>query len=155
MCSLSQSTVQLVDALEWCSELGVTHVSAFAFGVENFKRTAEEVDTIMQLAEEKLRYLAQVAHSSLLLHVLRAVPLWLLQKGNWSCFGWPACVSRGAQAGNCVVQDSDLIPRHQVRVNIMGQLDMLPPGVQAAAQEVVQASKQYQGLVLNICLAYS
>ena len=55
--------LQLVDALEWCSELGVSHISAFAFGVENFKRTAEEIETIMQLAEEKLRALAQVGFS--------------------------------------------------------------------------------------------
>ena len=55
--------LQLVDALEWCSELGVSHISAFAFGVENFKRTAEEIETIMQLAEEKLRALAQVLSS--------------------------------------------------------------------------------------------
>ena len=63
-CLLSNPDLQLVDALEWCTELGVSHVSAFAFGVENFKRTAEEIDTIMQLAEEKLRGLAQVSHGS-------------------------------------------------------------------------------------------
>ena len=59
------------------------------------------------------------------------------------------------QNPECGLQDSDLISRHRVRVNVVGQLDLLPPGVQAAAGEVVQASKQYHGVVLNICLAYS
>ena len=39
---------------------GHLHVSAFAFGVENFKRSQAEVDALMALAEEKLLHLAEV-----------------------------------------------------------------------------------------------
>uniref|UniRef100_A0A061SF59 Alkyl transferase n=2 Tax=Tetraselmis sp. GSL018 TaxID=582737 RepID=A0A061SF59_9CHLO len=45
---------RLVDALKWCLELGVKFVSVYAFSVENFKRSSEEVDDLMQLAVNKL-----------------------------------------------------------------------------------------------------
>ena len=53
------------------------------------------------------------------------------------------------------VQDGTLIAKHAVRVKVVGQLELLPPGVQQAAAEVMQASERYSGVTLNICLAYS
>ncbi len=49
-----------MDALEWCLELGITHASMYAFSIENFKRSPEEVATLMFLAEIKLRELLTV-----------------------------------------------------------------------------------------------
>ena len=46
--------LQLVDALDWCLDLGITTVSVYAFSVENFKRSRSEVDDLMALAEDKL-----------------------------------------------------------------------------------------------------
>lgn len=51
---------QLVDALEWCLDLGVTTVSVYAFSVDNFKRPAAEVATLMELARVKLREILTV-----------------------------------------------------------------------------------------------
>lgn len=39
--------------------LNVRCVSAYAFAIENFKRTPEEVDALMSLAEEKLLEICQ------------------------------------------------------------------------------------------------
>ena len=55
--------VQLLDALEWCSEVGVQCVSVYAFSVENFKRSPEEVNALMQLAEIKLQEMLKVSLS--------------------------------------------------------------------------------------------
>ena len=52
--------MQLLDALEWCLEMGVSCVSVFAFSIDNFKRPPQEVAMLMQLAEEKLEELLQV-----------------------------------------------------------------------------------------------
>ena len=49
-----------MDALEWCLDLGVTTVSVYAFSVDNFKRPAAEVATLMALAREKLREILTV-----------------------------------------------------------------------------------------------
>ncbi|KZT23921.1 Di-trans-poly-cis-decaprenylcistransferase [Neolentinus lepideus HHB14362 ss-1] len=50
--------------LEICLKLGVRCVTAYAFSIENFKRSPEEVGALMSLAEEKLQELCQ--HGGLL-----------------------------------------------------------------------------------------
>jgi ditrans,polycis-polyprenyl diphosphate synthase len=45
--------------LLWCFELGVTEVSVYAFSMDNFSRTQEEVDYLMDLAETKLETLCE------------------------------------------------------------------------------------------------
>ena len=46
-------STKLQQVLEWCLELGVAEVSVYAFSVDNFKRTKEEVGYLMKLAEYK------------------------------------------------------------------------------------------------------
>lgn len=48
---------KLKEALEWCLELGVEVVTVYAFSIENFKRSSDEVDTLMHLATEKFEEL--------------------------------------------------------------------------------------------------
>lgn len=43
--------------LQWCLDLNIFEVTVYAFSIENFKRTREEVDTLMDLAREKFRAL--------------------------------------------------------------------------------------------------
>lgn len=50
----SEGYSALLDCLQWCQELGVSFVSVYAFSIDNYKRTVEEVDTLMSLAEQKL-----------------------------------------------------------------------------------------------------
>uniref|UniRef100_A0A7S4JC90 Alkyl transferase n=1 Tax=Guillardia theta TaxID=55529 RepID=A0A7S4JC90_GUITH len=51
--------LQLKECLKWCLDLGIKVVTVYAFSLENFKRSAVEVETIMKLAEEKLNELAE------------------------------------------------------------------------------------------------
>lgn len=44
---------KLSETLQWCLEVGITEVTVYAFSIENFKRSKEEVDTLMGLAREK------------------------------------------------------------------------------------------------------
>lgn len=48
---------KLSETLQWCLELGVTEVTVYAFSIENFKRSKDEVDTLMNLAREKFHKL--------------------------------------------------------------------------------------------------
>ncbi|CAH1109958.1 unnamed protein product [Psylliodes chrysocephalus] len=48
---------KLAECLQWCRELGVKEVTVYAFSIENFKRSREEVDALMQLAREKFQRL--------------------------------------------------------------------------------------------------
>lgn len=44
---------KLVQILQWCIDVDIKEVTAYAFSIENFKRSKEEVDTLMELAKEK------------------------------------------------------------------------------------------------------
>ncbi|XP_071955958.1 dehydrodolichyl diphosphate synthase complex subunit DHDDS-like [Antedon mediterranea] len=48
---------KLAETLSWCSELGINEVTIYAFSIENFKRSKDEVDNIMDLAREKFHRL--------------------------------------------------------------------------------------------------
>ena len=48
---------KLTEVLQWSLDLGILEVSVFAFSIENFKRSQEEIDMLMNLAREKFRKL--------------------------------------------------------------------------------------------------
>jgi ditrans,polycis-polyprenyl diphosphate synthase len=48
---------KLAETLKWCLELGIPEVTVYAFSIENFKRSKEEVDGLMELAKEKFQRL--------------------------------------------------------------------------------------------------
>ena len=50
---------KLKDVLEWCLALGIPHVTVYAFSLDNFKRSKEEVDALLNLCEEKIDDLEQ------------------------------------------------------------------------------------------------
>ena len=53
---------KLEEVLRWCCELGVHGVTVYAFSIENFKRSPQEVDALMRLAEEGLREMSDETH---------------------------------------------------------------------------------------------
>ncbi|KAJ8931090.1 hypothetical protein NQ314_016040 [Rhamnusium bicolor] len=53
----SKGFEKLAECLQWCKEIGIKEVTVYAFSIENFKRSKDEVDTLMQLAKEKFQKL--------------------------------------------------------------------------------------------------
>lgn len=53
--SLIVSSCILYIFLQWCLDLGVPEVTVYAFSIENFKRTKEEVAALMELARDKFQ----------------------------------------------------------------------------------------------------
>lgn len=49
----------LMSMLRYCYELGVKYVTIYAFSIDNFKRCPEEVQSIMDLMQEKIEALIQ------------------------------------------------------------------------------------------------
>ena len=47
----------LTNVIAWCRDIGITEVTAYAFSIENFKRSKEEVDGLMKLACDKFEQL--------------------------------------------------------------------------------------------------
>lgn len=50
---------KLAETLQWCLELGVSEVTVYAFSIENFKRSKEEVDALINLARAKYKRLLE------------------------------------------------------------------------------------------------
>ncbi|XP_022119493.1 dehydrodolichyl diphosphate synthase complex subunit DHDDS [Pieris rapae] len=48
---------KLSETLKWCLDLGIPEVTVYAFSIENFKRSDEEVNALMDLAREKFQRL--------------------------------------------------------------------------------------------------
>ncbi|XP_067945902.1 dehydrodolichyl diphosphate synthase complex subunit DHDDS-like [Watersipora subatra] len=46
---------KLTETLEWCLDLGINEVTVYAFSIENFKRSADEVGGLMDLLRVKLQ----------------------------------------------------------------------------------------------------
>lgn len=46
---------KLEEVLNWCREVGIKHVTVYSFSTENFNRTREEVQALMQLFAEKFK----------------------------------------------------------------------------------------------------
>lgn len=48
---------KLAETLQWCLDLGIPEVTVYAFSIENFKRSQEEVDALMELSQQKFERL--------------------------------------------------------------------------------------------------
>lgn len=50
---------KLAETLDWCLQLGIKEVTVYAFSVDNFKRSKEEVEGLMELARQKFSQVLQ------------------------------------------------------------------------------------------------
>ena len=48
-----------LQTLDWCLQLGIHEVTVYAFSIENFNRSKDEVANLMDLAREKFADLIQ------------------------------------------------------------------------------------------------
>ncbi|XP_053988524.1 dehydrodolichyl diphosphate synthase complex subunit DHDDS [Hylaeus anthracinus] len=48
---------KFAETLQWCRDVGIKEVTFYAFSIENFKRKDEEVNGLLNLAEQKFRRL--------------------------------------------------------------------------------------------------
>ncbi|XP_078736505.1 dehydrodolichyl diphosphate synthase complex subunit DHDDS isoform X2 [Lampetra fluviatilis] len=55
----TQGFDKLAQTLRWCLDMDVREVTVYAFSIENFKRSQEEVDGLMELARQKFARLLQ------------------------------------------------------------------------------------------------
>ncbi len=85
-------------------------MTAFALSTDNLKRPKLELDTLMGLAREYFRVLAE----------------------------------RGGK-----------IDEHGVRINVIGNIEMLPQDVQDMMRHTMEVTKHNTSLKLNICICYS
>uniref|UniRef100_A0A0C9S8B4 Alkyl transferase n=1 Tax=Wollemia nobilis TaxID=56998 RepID=A0A0C9S8B4_9CONI len=100
----------LMHTLRNCYDLGIKYVSVYAFSIENFRRSKEEVDTLMNMMQEKLEAL---------------------------------------------IEKESMVNQYGIRVQILGDLSLLPERVRRAAERAMEFSKGNDRAVLNICAPYT
>ncbi|KAK6455461.1 cis-prenyltransferase [Scheffersomyces xylosifermentans] len=61
----------LVSVLDVCFRLGVEHVTVYAFSIENFNRSSEEVDTLFGLLRDRLKQMSEHEESYARLNKVR------------------------------------------------------------------------------------
>ena len=54
-----------------------------------------------------------------------------------------------------LLQEHDVLVRHGVQVRVIGDLSLAPPGVQAAAEAIMDATRHHDRAVLNLCFSYT
>jgi len=106
----SDGFIALRRMLEVCLKLNIRCVSVYAFSIENFKRSEEEVVALMKLAEEKLLELCQ---------------------------------------------HGDLLDEHGVRLNVVGNVKLLPQSVQRAVRKAEDMTRHNNRSIFNICMPYT
>ena len=93
---------------DWCLELGIKHLTLYAFSTENFKRDEAEKGYLFDLIKNKFAELARSEKT----HV------------------------------------------NKVRVRALGRVEMLPEDLQEEIRRTEAATQGYDGIYLNIALAY-
>jgi len=99
---------KLEEVVEWCHEIGIKVLTVFAFSTDNFKRSKEEVEHLMNMFEEDLKKLAE----------------------------------------------DERIHENEVRVRVIGKMDLLPEKVRKAAELVMEKTKGYDKYYFNIAIGY-
>lgn len=59
LCFVYHRFEKMSETLNWCMDLGIPEVTVYAFSIENFKRSKEEVDELMDLARQKFKRLLE------------------------------------------------------------------------------------------------
>jgi tritrans,polycis-undecaprenyl-diphosphate synthase [geranylgeranyl-diphosphate specific] len=99
---------KLGDVLEWCKETGIKILTVYAFSTENFHRSKNETNELMDLFAKNFHKL-------------------LSEKR---------------------------VHKNKIRVRVFGQLSLLPPHVQKAAQEAMESTQKYDSYFFNLAIGY-
>ncbi|XP_054636951.1 dehydrodolichyl diphosphate synthase complex subunit DHDDS isoform X1 [Dunckerocampus dactyliophorus] len=106
----TQGFNKLAETLRWCKHLNIQEVTVYAFSIENFKRTKDEVDGLMELARQKFERL---------------------------------------------LEERENLEKHGVCIRVLGDLNLLPLGLQQIIAKAVLTTRAHNKCFLNVCFAYT
>ena len=69
---------KLSEALNWCFKMNIKEVTVYAFSIENFKRSKDEVDQLFLLAREKFEKLLSEKYAKNETMCLGLIDVWFL-----------------------------------------------------------------------------
>ncbi|KAJ6663391.1 hypothetical protein lerEdw1_009470 [Lerista edwardsae] len=144
----SQGFAKLTETLQWCLNLGIREVTVYAFSIENFKRSKEEVDGLMELARQKFTRLLEEQQTL----AMYSPPQSLFKNKGAS----RVSEDHGLVSSVVVVVSArENLEKHGVCVRMLGDLTLLPLDIQELIAKIELATRRYNSCFLNICLAYT
>jgi undecaprenyl pyrophosphate synthase len=161
-------------------ELGIPYISVYAFSIENYKRSQEEVAALMKLSSAAFNKLLHVSEAVAAIQRHRAaaaaaaaatvIGVYLLfqvhRRMRRRLSTLPLVTAapdsiKGICACCCCwwycFQDKN-VQRWQAELRVVGDLSKAPAAVQAAAARMVQGLKEQERScvhVVNICFSYT
>lgn len=111
---------KLMEVLQWCLDIGVKEVTLYAFSIENYKRSQEEVTALMSLAitkivealDDEFVFLSPPLFQNCCLSLIST------QRRNW-------------------------FKKHNVVLRFVGDLELLPQKVREAVATAVQRFSEF------------
>lgn len=128
---------KLAETLQWCLDLGISEVTVYAFSIENFKRSQEEVDALMELSRQKFK---QLLSEKLVLLSENHVFVGELKAWGLICVWYSA---------------RDKLMEHGVCIRIIGNLSLLPQDIRKLIAQAMILTKDNNKTFLNVAFAYT
>ena len=116
--------------LGWCHDMGIQEVTVYAFSIENFKRSEEEVSGLLSLAREKFTKL--LAERLVVIALVSSIQSFPLTQSN-----------------------REKLTENGVCIRVLGDTAMLPRDLQKLLAETVLATASNHKAFLNVCFAYT
>lgn len=111
---------KLMEVLQWCLDIGVKEVTLYAFSIENFKRSQEEVTALMSLAITK---------------IVEALDDEFVFLSSQPLFCWGLAV--------IFIRYRNWFKKHHVVLRFVGDLELLPQKVREAVATAVQRFSEF------------
>lgn len=120
---------KLAETLQWCMDLGIPEVTVYAFSIENFKRTQDEVNDLMSLARNKFQRLLDeryLFYNHFFLRLYSFFPIF-----------------------------SDELMKHGICVRVIGNLSLIPKDMQQLIAKAMFMTRHNNKAFLNVAFAYT
>jgi ditrans,polycis-polyprenyl diphosphate synthase len=130
---------KLAETLQWCLDLGIPEVTVYAFSIENFKRSEEEVNALMELSRQKFKRLL-------------SEKLVLLSENRRTSHCWTIKIL-GLMCVCCFARDK--LMEHGVCIRVIGNLSLLPQDIQKLIAQAMILTKDNNKAILNVAFAYT
>uniref|UniRef100_A0A0R3S1D1 Alkyl transferase n=1 Tax=Elaeophora elaphi TaxID=1147741 RepID=A0A0R3S1D1_9BILA len=121
---------KLTKVMQWCREFGVKEVTVYALSLENFKRSATEIDDLLMLFDRKL---TQLLDESL---VFRCI-----------------CHKKSLKTFRPYFRDK--LVENGIRMQFFGDLERLPPKLRQQIAKIELLTRKHNSGTVNVCIAYT
>jgi ditrans,polycis-polyprenyl diphosphate synthase len=119
---------KMKQVLQWCMDIGCKVCTVFAFSIENFRRSPNEVTT------QTTAYLFGF-------FLMRSQVKFLMDLA--------------VEKFNELISDNEVVMKLNVRVNVLGDLSLLRDDVRASASKAMHVTRHNSACTLNICFSYT